>query len=51
MFAQGYDDKGNVTSVDFPSVFRVPLFAAIFAAVILLVLFHPPKKEDGSVPT
>ncbi|MCX7701225.1 MAG: MFS transporter, partial [Gemmataceae bacterium] len=50
-FATAFDDKGNVTAVDFPSVFRVPLFAAVVAALMLLVLFHPPKGERAEVPT
>lgn len=50
MFATSFDDQGNVTGVDFSSVFRVPMFAAVIAALMLLVLFHPPKKEHAEVP-
>ena len=35
----------TATGVDFRSLFFVPLAAAIAAAVILLVAFHPPAKK------
>jgi MFS family permease len=38
----------TATGVDFRSLFLVPLSAAIFAAVVLALFFHPPAK--ASVP-
>ena len=40
----------TATGVDFRSLFLVPLGAAIFAAVVLALFFHPPaKKSDQAV--
>ena len=34
----------TATGVDFRSLFMVPLGAAIFAAIVLAIFFHPPAK-------
>jgi len=37
------------TGVDFRSLFLVPLSAAIFAAIVLALFFHPPQKKEAAV--
>jgi nucleoside transporter len=39
----------TATGVDFRSLFLVPLSAAIFAAVVLALFFHPPQKREAAV--
>ena len=39
----------TATGVDFRSLFLVPLSAAIFAAVVLALFFHPPNKREAAV--
>lgn len=39
----------TANGVDFRSLFLVPLSAAIFAAVVLALFFHPPQKKETSV--
>lgn len=39
----------TATGVDFRSLFLVPLSAAIFAAVVLALFFHPPQKKEATV--
>lgn len=34
------------TGVDFRSLFLVPLSAAVFAAIVLALFFHPPQKKE-----
>jgi hypothetical protein len=33
---------------DFQKLFLVPCAVAIFAAIILLVFFHPPKRSEAN---
>ncbi len=35
----------TATGVDFRSLFLVPLSAAVFAAIVLALFFHPPQKQ------
>ena len=37
------------TGVDFRSLFLVPLSAAVFAAIVLALFFHPPQKKEAAV--
>ena len=41
----------TAAGVDFRSLFLVPFGMAVGAAVILLLFFHPPQKNPGSVST
>jgi len=50
VFALSLNAKGEPSSWDFNLLFLVPMAAAIIAAALLLVGFHPPKKS-GDVPT
>jgi hypothetical protein len=34
--------------VDFKGLFLVPCFAGIFAMLLLLIAFHPPKEVEAS---
>ncbi len=46
-------DPAN-TVYDFGQIFRIPLYAALIAAALLLVAFHPPKRavdQSGGTPT
>ena len=45
------DTFKTATGVDFRSLFLVPFGMAVAAAVILLLFFHPPQKNPGSVST
>ena len=38
----------TATGVDFRSLFLVPLSAAIFAAIVLALFFHPPQKKESA---
>ncbi len=37
----------TATGVDFRSLFLVPLSAAVFAAIVLALFFHPPQKKEA----
>jgi len=37
----------TAAGVDFRSLFIVPLTAAVFAAVLLAVAFHPPRETSA----
>lgn len=37
------------TGIDFRSLFLVPLSAAVFAAIVLALFFHPPQKREQAV--
>jgi hypothetical protein len=39
----------TATGVDFRSLFLVPFGAAVFAAVVLALFFHPPLKNPVQV--
>ena len=39
----------TATGVDFRSLFLVPLSAAIFAAIVLALFFHPPQRKEAVV--
>ena len=39
----------TATGVDFRSLFMVPLAAAVFAAIVLALFFHPPAKAEVPV--
>jgi nucleoside transporter len=41
----------TATGVDFRSLFMVPLTAAVVAAVILAIAFHPPARKSDAVGT
>ena len=39
----------TATGVDFRSLFLVPFGAAVFAAVVLALFFHPPREQPAPV--
>jgi nucleoside transporter len=41
----------TATGVDFRSLFLVPLSAAVFAAIVLALFFHPPQKREAPATT
>jgi predicted MFS family arabinose efflux permease len=45
------NEFGEVTTYDFRSIFLYPCGAAIFAALLLLLFFHPPRKAEAGADT
>ncbi len=48
-YATALDAKGQPTSFDFQAIFQYPLVTALAAALMLLLLFHPPKPVAADV--
>lgn len=49
MLLTQYTTTANgVETVNFTKLFQIPMFAALVAAVLLALLFHPPKKSDAA---
>jgi MFS family permease len=44
-FKTSVSATGSARSWNYQAVFMYPMFAALGAAIILLIFFHPPKKE------
>jgi predicted MFS family arabinose efflux permease len=45
------DQLGKEFNTDYKAIFLFPMGAALVAAAILLLLFHPPRKAGADVPT